>query len=338
MVAQDFDGEKLAAYLKGHIHGFRGPVTAEKFPRGQSNPTYAISTPGAKYVLRRKPLGKLLKSAHAVDREYRVLKALAETDVPVPRVFHLCVDDTVIGSWFYVMEYMDGRVLWDPVLPGFRPQDRTSIYEELNGVLAAIHQVDIEAVGLADFGQPGNYYERQVSRWTKQYRASEVRNIKAMEALIEWLPKNVPPDDGRVSLIHGDFRLDNIVFASNECRAIAVLDWELSTIGHPIADLAYQCMQRHMGQDLYFAGFGSLDTEKLGIPSEPKFIEMYCQRMGIECIEHWSFYLACSFFRLAAICQGVEKRAFDGNASSEDALKVGAMVEPLAKLGSEAFK
>lgn len=338
VVSQDLDGENLTAYLEGQIPSFRGPITVEKFPRGQSNPTYAIHTPDAKYVLRRKPLGKLLKSAHAVDREYRVLKALAGTDVPVPQVFHLCTDNEVIGSWFYVMEYISGRVLWDPALPNFLPHDRTSVYEELNRVLAAIHQVDIEAVGLTNFGQPGNYYERQVNRWTKQYRASEVRNIREMETLIEWLPKNVPPDDGWISLIHGDFRLDNIIFSSNGCRAIAVLDWELSTIGHPIADLAYQCMQRHMGQDLYFAGLANLDTEKLGIPSESKFIETYCQRMGIDHIEYWSFYLACSFFRLAAICQGVEKRALDGNASSEHALKLGAMVEPLARLGNEALE
>ena len=336
MPTRDFDEHRLVAYLEAYLPGFRGPLSASKFPRGQSNPTFALETPAGRYVLRRKPPGTLLKSAHAVDREYRVLEALAETDVPVPRVFHLCLDDAVIGSWFYVMEYVDGRVFWDPALPELASHERTDLYDELGNVLAAIHQVDIEAVGLADFGRPGNYYDRQVSRWTKQYRASQTRNIDAMEALIEWLPRHVPPDDGRVSLIHGDFRLDNVVFAHEEIRAIAVLDWELSTLGHPIADLAYQCMQRHMGRDFYFPGLGNLDAEAHGIPSEQAFIERYCQRTGIEHIDHWPFYLACSFFRLAAICQGVEKRALDGNASSEHARKVGAMVEPLAKLAIDA--
>ena len=330
------DAARLTDYLEGHLAGFHGPVRIEKFPHGQSNPTFRIETPSGAIVLRRQPPGELLKSAHAVDREYRVLSALRNSHVPVPEVFHLCTDDAVIGSWFYVMEYVEGRVFLDPALPDLTPGQRGRVYDETNRVLAAIHTVDLDAVQLGNFGRPGNYYERQVSRWTKQYRASETRRIEPMEALMDWLPRHIPPDDGRVSLIHGDYRLDNVMFAPDKLELVAVFDWELSTLGHPLADLAYMCMQRRLGRDLFIRGIAGLDLAALGIPSEPDFLKLYCRRTGLSDVEPWSFYLACSFFRLAAICQGVLKRALDGNASNERASELGTMVEPLAALGMEA--
>lgn len=332
----DLDVPSLTRYLQAHLPDFRGPIRIEKFSRGQSNPTFHIETPSGSWVLRRKPPGALLKSAHAVDREFRVMSALRSTNVPVPEVMHLCQDDSVIGSWFYIMEYLEGRVFVDPALPELSPAQRARVYDEANRVLAAIHTVDVEALGLSDFGRPGNYYERQVSRWTKQYRASETRRIDAMETLIEWLPGHIPADDGRVALIHGDYRLGNLMFAPDASEMIAVFDWELSTLGHPIADLAYLCMQRRMDREHAIPGLGDLDLEALGIPSEPDFLASYCRRTGLSDVEPWSFYLACSFFRLAAICQGVLKRALDGNASNERASELGTMVEPLATLGVEA--
>jgi len=291
-------------------------------------------------VLRRQPPGKLLKSAHAVDREYRVYSALADTDVPTPKVYHLCEDRDVIGSMFYVMEYCEGRIFWDAALPQLASNDeRTQAYAQMGKVLAAIHSVDLEAVGLSDYGKPGNYFERQLSRWTQQYRASETQDIPAMNQLIEWLEANMPEDDGRVSLVHGDFRLDNMMFASNEVRVIAVLDWELSTLGHPFADLAYQCMQLRMPANSgSMSGLAGADRAALGIPSEAEYVAAYCEAMGIDKIEHWAFYLAFSFFRLAAIAQGVAKRALDGNASSKQASKVGAYVAPLAMGALQVIK
>lgn len=330
------DVSRLTGYLETHVAGFGGPIRIEKFAHGQSNPTFRIDTPSGALVLRRKPPGVLLESAHAVDREFRVMSALAATDVPVPEMLHLCTDDSVIGSWFYIMEYVEGRVLSDPALAGFSTAQRAHIYDEANRVLAAIHTLDIDAVGLSDFGKAGNYYERQVSRWTKQYRASSTRRIEAMEKLIAWLPEHIPADDGRVALIHGDYRLDNLLFAPDTLDAVAVVDWELSTLGHPIADLAYLCMQRRMETDLAIPGIRGLDLEALGIPSEQDFLASYCRRTGFDDVEPWPFYLACSFFRLAAICQGVLKRALDGNASNERATELGTMVEPLAALGVDA--
>ena len=334
--AHGIEVPRLTDYLEAQVPDFHGPIRIEKFPQGQSNPTFLIEAPSGPVVLRRKPPGVLLKSAHAVDREYRVLSALRGTDVPIPEVFHLCTDDTVIGSWFYVMEHVEGRVFLDPALPDLTPGQRARVYDEANRVLAAIHAVDVDAVDLGDFGRPGNYYERQVSRWTRQYRASETRRIAAMETLIDWLPDHIPEDDGRVSLIHGDYRLDNIMFAPDELAVAAVFDWELSTLGHPIADLAYLCMKRKMPRGLPIPGLGGLDLAALGIPSEPEFLAAYCRRTGLSDVEPWSFYLACSFFRLAAICQGVLKRALNGNASNERASELGTMVEPLAALGVEA--
>lgn len=333
MSATELDTAALEPYLARHVDGFQGPVSARKFSDGQSNPTYLLETPGQRYVLRRKPPGELLKSAHAVDREYKVLSALADTDVPVPRVYHLCEDESVIGSMFYVMAFLEGRVFWDPALPELDRDGRRQVYNEMNRVLAAIHSVDLEARGLQDYGRPGNYFERQLGRWTKQYRASETETIPAMDALMDWLPEQMPPDDGSVSLIHGDYRIDNLMFAPDRLEVVAVFDWELSTLGHPIADLAYQVMQRYMGRDWQIKGLAGLDIEALGIPGEEEYVAEYCRRMGIKGIDNWPFYLAFSFFRFAAICQGVKHRALQGNASSTDAEGVGAMAKPLAELG-----
>lgn len=330
-----FDTEKLAVYLTEHIDGFKGPLAAEKFAGGQSNPTFLLQAASGKYVLRRKPPGELLKSAHAVDREYRVMAALAQTDVPVVKVFHLCEDDSVIGSMFYIMEYIDGRVMWDPALPEQTNAERSAIYDEMNRVLAALHSVDVNAVGLADYGKPGNYFERQVGRWSKQYRASETETIPEMEQLMDWLPQHMPADDGRVSLVHGDFRLDNMMFHPQDAQVLALVDWELSTLGHPFADLAYQCMQLRMAHSGVMSGLAGIDRSELGIPSEEEYVAQYCRRMGLDGIDHWNFYLVFSFFRFAAILQGVKSRALAGNASSTKALQMGELVVPLAKLAVE---
>lgn len=334
----DLDIASLGVYLEQQIPGFRGLSEAKKFPGGQSNPTYQLRAESGRYVLRRKPPGQLLKSAHAVDREYRVMHALADTDVPVPKALHLCEDDGVIGSMFFVMGFVDGRILWDATLPESTPAERGAMYDEMNRVLAALHSVDIEAAGLADYGRPGNYFERQVGRWTRQYRAGETEPDPAMDRLIEWLPAHTPPDDGRIALIHGDYRLDNLVFAKDRAEILAVLDWELSTLGHPFADLAYQCMQWRLAPDAPIAGLGDIDRAALGIPTEREYVARYCERMGLDGIDHWQYYLVFSFFRLAAILQGVLKRARDGNASSDRAFEVGALSGPLAEMAVELIE
>ena len=331
----DFDAVKLAAYLEIHVVGFKGPLTAEKFPGGQSNPTFKITTAGGQYVLRRKPSGELLKSAHAVDREFRVLSALANSEVPVVKVYHLCEDDAVIGSMFYLMEFKDGRVFWDPALPESTNAERGIIFDQMNQVMVALHSVDVDAVGLTDYGRPSNYFARQIDRWSKQYRASETEVMTDMDSLMEWLPQHMPEDDGKLVLAHGDFRLDNIMFHPSEPRPLALLDWELSTLGHPYADLAYQCMGMRLpaaDKQGSSSGLLGIDPKALGIPSEQDYVTKYCERRGIEAISNWSFYLAFSFFRLAAICQGVAKRAVDGNASSKSAGGAGLMVQPLATM------
>ncbi len=329
------DEVKLAEYLSANVEGFAGPLTAEKFAGGQSNPTFKISAASGEYVLRRQPPGKLLKSAHAVDREYQVLTALADTDVPVAKTFHLCEDRDVIGSMFYLMEFCDGNIHWSAALAEVESNAlRGQMYDEMNRVLAAIHSVDIRKAGLESYGKPGNYFQRQYDRWSKQYTASELTPIPEMDELIAWLGEQLPEDDGKVSLVHGDYRLDNLMFAKDNSKIIAVLDWELSTLGHPYADLAYQCMGLRLpasekkGSQ---SGLMGVDAQALGIPSEEEYVAKYCERMGIDGIENWSFYLAFSFFRLAAIAQGVAKRAADGNASSKSAHSVGAMVQPLAQ-------
>ncbi|MBB5210794.1 phosphotransferase [Microbulbifer hydrolyticus] len=332
------DTDRLLEYLKQQVPGFSGPITASKFSGGQSNPTFKLKTGTGTYVLRRQPPGKLLKSAHAVDREFRVMRALADSEVPVPRVVHLCEDRDVLGSMFYLMEYCEGRIFWDAALPDLDNRQRGAFYEEMNRVLAALHRVNVEAVGLADYGRPGNYFERQFGRWQGQYRASELQKISAMDQLIQWLAEHLPEDDGRVSLVHGDYRLDNIMFHPTESRAIAVLDWELSTLGHPFADLAYQCMQLRMpAESGNISGLMNVDRQSLGIPSEQEYVARYCERMGIDQIDNWAFYLAFSFFRLGAIIQGVAKRAHDGNASSKNAAALGALVEPLAMMALDVI-
>lgn len=327
------DTERLSAYLEANVAGFKGPMTAEKFAGGQSNPTFRIKAASGEYVLRRQPPGKLLKSAHAVDREFRVMSALAESAVPVPEMYHLCEDREVIGSLFYIMEFCQGRILWDAALPEVDREQRAAMYDEMNRVLAALHDVDLEACGLTDYGKPGNYFERQIGRWTKQYRAAEMQPIQPMEELMIWLAEHRPADDGQVSLVHGDYRLDNMMWHPDQPKVIAVLDWELSTLGHPLADLAYQCMQLRMPpQGGNLRGLGGRDRHELGLPTEQEYVAAYCQRRGITHVDHWEFYLAFSFFRLAAIIQGVAKRALDGNASNKDAAGHADLVEPLAAM------
>jgi len=328
------DEALLASYLEANIDEFKGPLTASKFAGGQSNPTFKIDAASGSYVLRRQPPGKLLKSAHAVDREYRVLAALADTDVPVAKVYHLCEDPQVIGSMFYIMEFCEGNVYWESSLEQISSnQQRTKMYDEMCRVMASIHSVDLEKVGLSDYGRPGNYFQRQYDRWSAQYKASELKPIPEMDQVIEWLGKNIPEDDGRVSLVHGDYRLDNLMFSSDNERVIAVLDWELSTLGHPFADLAYQCMGMRLPSGNgpgASSGLLGVDVQAVGIPSEQDYIDSYCQRMGIDKLDNWNFYLAFSFFRLAAIAQGVAKRAADGNASSKQAGGVANMVKPIS--------
>ena len=335
--AVGIDAAALGAYLEKHVQGFRDLRSLTKFDTGQSNPTYRVDAASGRYVLRAKPPGELLKSAHQVDREYRVMAALAGTDVPVARVLHLAGDDSPIGRMFYVMEFVDGRIFWDPALPDVSSnEERGAIYDSMNATLAALHGVDIEAAGLGNFGRPGSYFERQLSRWTGQYRASETETVPDMEALIAWLEAAQPPDDGQVALVHGDYRLDNMIFAPDRPEVVAVLDWELSTLGHPFADIAYQCMQWRLPHATGFRGLGGIDRQKLGLPSEEEYVAAYCRRRGIAGIDSWTFCLAFSFFRLAAICQGVYRRSLDGNASNpEKARTYGQAVTLLSGLAAQ---
>lgn len=331
----DLPVDTLASYLEAHVDGFRGPLTATKFKGGQSNPTYRIDAASGTYVLRRKPPGPLLPSAHAVDREFRVLQALHGTSVPVAKPLHLCRDESVIGSMFYLMSFVDGRIFWDPSLPDMAAADRADIYLGIIDAMAALHTVDPVAVGLGDYGKPGNYFERQIKRWSEQYRASETRPIAAMDALIDALPARCPADDGVVALAHGDFRIDNLMFHPDEPRVIAIVDWELSTLGHPLADLGYFCMALRLPRNPALPGLAGLDRTALGIPDEAALLARYSQVSGRPIPADWSFVLAFNFFRLAAIAQGVAKRAEQGNASSEQAMQAGRMTGMLATLGLE---
>ena len=330
--AQAVDLEALSAYLNEHLDGFKGPLTAEIFKGGQSNPTYKLITPGASYVMRAKPgpVARLLPSAHAIEREFKVMRGLQGTDVPVPKMYCLCEDETVIGRAFYVMEFVEGRVLWDQSLPGMTNAQRGEIYDEMNRVIAALHQVKFAERGLADYGKPGNYFERQIGRWSKQYNASITQPIPEMDSLMQWLPANIPAnarDESQVSIVHGDFRLDNLLFHPTEPRVLAVLDWELSTLGHPLADFSYHCMAWHIAPGA-FRGIGGLDVASLGIPTEAEYIRRYCERTGLTTPEalraDWNFYLAYNLFRLAAILQGIAKRVEAGTASSAQAVSSAA--------------
>lgn len=323
---------RLQAYLSPFVAGMDGPVEVTKFASGQSNPTFRLDTPAGPYVLRRKPPGKLLKSAHAVEREFRVQRALAETAVPVPRMLHLCEDSDVIGAAFYVMEMVAGDNHDDPRLPDLQADARTRLLDEMNRVLADLHAVDIDAVGLQDYGKPGNYYARQLSRWTQQYKAAETEPLADMDALIATLETRLPEDDGQRTLVHGDYRLDNLIFTGSRCAA--VLDWELSTLGHPYADLAAVLMQWRMPPGRDGRGLAGVDRAALGLPSDHAFIAAYCARRGLPGIDDFGFYLAFAFFRMGAILQGVKKRALDGNASNpERGLALGAHVPNFARNG-----
>jgi aminoglycoside phosphotransferase (APT) family kinase protein len=332
---QRFDIDALGAYLRAHIPGFPdGGLAVEQFKGGQSNPTFKLTAGGRHFVLRTKPgpAAKLLPSAHAIDREYRVMDALHKAGFPAARQYALCTDESVIGRAFFVMEFVEGRVLWDQSLPGMAPAERAAIYDELNRVIAQLHTIDYGAIGLADYGKPGNYFARQIERWTRQYQASATETIEAMDQLIAWLPQHIPAGEA-TSIVHGDFRLDNMIFHPTEPRILAVLDWELSTLGHPLADFSYHCMSWHIAPG-QFRGIAGLDLEALGIPSQEQYIATYCQRTGATIRpEDFNFYLAYNMFRLAGIMQGIMKRYVDGTASSAQALQNGKAARPMAELG-----
>ena len=335
-----FDTDAMSAWMGEHVEGFEGPLTVEMFKGGQSNPTYKLLTPQKTYVMRAKPgpVAKLLPSAHAVEREFRVMKALYGTGVPVAKMHALCEDESVIGRAFYIMECVEGRVMWDQSLPDLSKPERGAVYDEMNRVLAALHSVKPSDVGLEGYGKPGNYFERQIGRWSKQYVASITQPIPEMDKLMAWLPQNIPAmarDDSMVSVVHGDYRLDNLMFHPTEPRVLAVLDWELSTLGHPLADFSYHCMAWHIPPGA-FRGIGGLDVEALGIPSEAEYIARYCERTGLTTPDRltadWNFYLAYNLFRLAAILQGIAKRVEMGTASSAQAVSSAAGARPLAEM------
>jgi aminoglycoside phosphotransferase (APT) family kinase protein len=326
----DIDTSPLERWLDRHVPGYRGPSALVAVAGGVSNPTFRLDAASGRYVLRRKPMGALLASAHAVEREFRVLRALANTTVPVPHAHALCEDDGVIGSAFYVMDHIDGRTLHDATLPGMTPAQRGAVYAAMNQTIAALHRIDPAAVGLGDFGRPGHYLARQVARWTKQYRASETAPIAAMDALIDWLPHHIPPFEA-TAIVHGDFRLDNLLLHPTEPRVVAVLDWELSTLGHPLADFAYHVMAWRLTPGL-FRGVAGADLSRLGIPDEAAYVAAYCARTGQPAPADWDVYMVFGLFRIAAIMQGVLKRALDGTAASPEALDVGARARPVAEL------
>ncbi|MFL6654768.1 MAG: phosphotransferase [Sulfurifustis sp.] len=330
--AHRFDAARLADYMRRHVDEGIRTIEVEQFKGGQSNPTYLIRANGKRYVLRRKPPGKLLPSAHAVDREYRVITALAKTDVPVAKTYALCVDDSIIGTAFYIMDYVDGRIFWDPRLPDLTPSERRAIYDEENRVIAALHSVDYQAIGLGDYGKAGSYFARQIDRWTKQYRAAETEKIEAMDNLIAWLPQHIPADDA-TRIVHGDYRIDNVIFHPSQPRILAVLDWELSTLGHPLADFAYHCMTWRFAHGPHSRGLLGTDFAALGIPDEAEYVAMYLRRVGRDRLaeNEWQYYMAFNMFRLAGILQGVMARALQGNASSANALEAGKRTRPIAE-------
>jgi len=328
--AHSIDATALARWMHAQVDDAIRDVVIEQYQGGQSNPTYRITAGARRYVLRRKPPGKLLPSAHAVDREFRVMSALAGSGVPVARMHALCEDDAVLGTAFYVMEYVEGRILWDPAMPGMTPSARAAHYDELNRVIAALHLIDPVAVGLGEFGRTGSYIERQVARWTKQYQAAGADRIDAMDRLIEGLPSHIPAGD-ETRIVHGDYRLDNVIFHPTEPRILAVLDWELSTLGHPLSDFAYQVMAWRLSPD-EFRGLKGADLAALGIPSEEEYVAAYCRRTGRAAIAHWEFYLIFNMFRISAILHGVLSRALQGNAASADAVAMGSRARPVAQV------
>ncbi|MBE7416142.1 MAG: phosphotransferase family protein [Ideonella sp.] len=340
LASHAFDVAALERHLQRELPGFAGPLHVEQFKGGQSNPTYKLVTPSCSYAMRSKPgpVAKLLPSAHAIEREFRVMRALAGTGVPVAQMHLLCEDESVIGRAFYVMQFVEGRVLWDQALPGLTPAARSAIYDEMNRVIAALHRVDVQAAGLADYGKPGNYFVRQIGRWSKQYLASQTRTIHEMDRLIDWLPSHLPAsalDETQVAVVHGDYRLDNLIFDAHAPRVAAVLDWELSTLGHPLADFSYHCMAWHIPPGV-FRGIGGLDHAALGIPDERAYVRRYCERTGRgnadALMTDWNFYLAYNLFRLAAITQGIAKRAADGTASNAQARRTGDATDVLAAM------
>jgi aminoglycoside phosphotransferase (APT) family kinase protein len=338
--AHQFDVSSLESWLHKNLVDFRGPLEVEMFKGGQSNPTYKLTTPHKQYVMRAKPgpAAKLLPSAHAIEREYRVMQALSDSQVPVAKMYALCDDESIIGRAFYIMECVQGRVLWDQTLPDMSKDERARIYGEMNRVIAELHRVDYKSKNLEDFGKPGNYFERQIGRWSKQYQASITHPIDEMDNLIDWLAKNIPAsakDPTKTSIVHGDFRLDNLIFDMHQPKILAVLDWELSTIGHPLADFSYHCMAWHIPPGT-FRGIGGIDIEALGIPNEASYIRRYCDQTGLanpaDLMQDWNFYLAYNMFRIAAILQGIAKRVEDGTASSEQAKTSAAGARPMAEL------
>lgn len=323
------DAQRLADYLRTHVRDFRGSLRVEQFAGGQSNPTYKVTAGDHRWVVRRKPPGVLLESAHAVEREHRVMAALASSDVPVPEMLALCADASVIGTPFYVMEFLEGRVFGDPALPALPPGERRAVYDELTRVIGALHRVDFDAIGLGDYGRPAGYLARQLSRWTSQYRASQTQRIEAMEHLIDWLPAHLP-DAEETAIVHGDYRIDNLIFHPHEPRVLAVIDWELSTLGHPLVDFAYHCMSWRVTPD-EFRGLKGHDLRALNIPSEADHVRAYCARTGRTDVSHWDYYIAFNMFRMAAILQGIFARSRQGNAASADAERTGRQARPMAE-------
>lgn len=331
-----FDEAALSRWMEANVEGFSGPLTVEQFKGGQSNPTYKLVTPGRAYVLRRKPPGPVLKGAHAVEREAKVLSALGSVGFPVAHVYGLCTDESVIGSWFYVMEMVEGRIFWDATFPEVSREERPAYFDAMNATIAQLHSIDHESVGLADYGKPGNYFARQVGRWSKQYLEDELAGRDPnMDALVEWLPTAIPEGD-ETSVVHGDFRCDNMIFHPTEARVIAVLDWELSTLGHPLADFAYHAMMYHMPPSIV-AGLEGADLAALNIPDEADYVAAYCRRTGRAAIPSWDFYMAFNFFRLAAIFHGIKGRYLRGTAASAHAKERAEAFPVLARLAREAM-
>ena len=327
-----FDVAALAAWMEANVAGFSGPITVEQFKGGQSNPTYKLLTPGKSYVLRRKPPGQILKGAHAVDREAQVLTGLAKANFPVAHVHGLCLDDGVIGSWLYVMDMVEGRIFWEAHVPGVSSTERAAIFDAMNATMAQLHSVDYQAVGLGEYGRPGNYFARQIGRWSKQYfDDAEAGRDANMDRLIDWLQTNMPEDDDATSIIHGDFRIDNMIFHPTEPRVLAVLDWELSTLGHPLADFAYNAMMYRMPPHIV-AGLGGIPIAGTGIPSEDDYVAAYCARRGLPAMPGYQYYMAFNFFRLAAIFHGIKGRVIRGNASSAQARERVAVLPELMAL------